>query len=125
MPKARTQRRLPVIAAAGGVVLHFFVSVALLLILISAAYGFAGSVPGGGEVSSIDQLHKLGASPSLGIFALAMFGLLDFVLTVFLLAVPRTRQWAFVAPVTAIVTSGLVALLAILAFQPPAPDIGG
>ncbi|WP_166787071.1 hypothetical protein [Cryobacterium sinapicolor] len=45
MPKDRTPRRLPVIAAAGGVVLHFFVSVALLLILISAAYGFAGSVP--------------------------------------------------------------------------------
>lgn len=113
------------LAAAGGVLVHFLVSVMLGVVLITAAYRFASSVPGGGEVSSADQLYKLGQSPRGGALALACIGLLSSIGTVCAAASRRTRSRAWLVPAAGILLSILAAALSIAAFVPPPPDIGG
>jgi hypothetical protein len=114
-----------VLVAAGGVLLHLFVCVTLLLVLVGSAYSFVASVPNGGSVGGVDQLYKLGQSPSLAGWALAVVGFLDFLFVVLLLLTPQTLRWAWMAPAAGIALSVLIVVVAILSFQPPPPDIGG
>jgi len=114
-----------VLAAAGAVLVHFLASVALVFELVGNAYSFAASIPGGGEVSSKDELIKLGSSPAFGIFSIAGVGILGFIVTLTLLASPATRRWAWVAPLASIAVGVLVVEFATAALQPPLPDVGG
>jgi cytochrome bd-type quinol oxidase subunit 2 len=114
-----------VFITAGGVLLHFLVCVALLLVLVGAAYSFADSVPNGGVVGSRDELYKLGPAPSLAGWALAVVGFLYFLFAWLLLLTPRTLRRAWMAPAVGIALSVLIVVVAILSFQAPPPDIGG
>ena len=114
-----------IVAAAAAVLVHFLASVALVFELVGNAYAFAASIPGGGEVSSKDELIKLGSSPGFGIFSIAGVGILGFIVTLALLAAPTTRRWAWAAPLAGIALGILVVEFATAAFQPPLPDVGG
>lgn len=108
-----------------GLVAHALAVPVLLLILVSAAYGYADSIPGGGEVDSWDRMYKLGASPYVAFTGFLFLAVVDLVVTVGLLLIPMTRRWAWWAPGISIALSVLLLVAAILAFQPPPPDLGG
>ncbi|MEL4317707.1 hypothetical protein WJX64_01675 [Leifsonia sp. YIM 134122] len=114
-----------VLAAAGAVIVHFIASVMILFVLADAAYDFADSIPGGGEVSSADQLYKLGPSPTVGAYALAGVGILSAICTLIAAISWRTRRWAWLVPVVGILLSALAVVISISAFVPPPPDLGG
>ena len=80
------------LAAAAAVLVHFLASVALVFELVGNACAFAASIPGGGEVSSKDELVTLGLSPGFGILSIAGVGILGFVVTLALLGAPTTRR---------------------------------
>lgn len=103
--------------------MHFVVSVVLLFVLVSSAYDF--SRHGGAEIGSSDELHRLGPSPQLAIAGLVLCGLADFVVSIIMLAVPDTRSRAWHVPVVGIVLSAVVVGIAVLAFQPAVPYVGG
>jgi hypothetical protein len=108
-----------------GLVAHAVVSVMLLFTLVGAAYRFADSIPGAGDVSSFDQLYKVGPSPGVAIACLVLVGLADLLLVIPVAAHPATRRRAWIVPVAGVAVSILVVVFAILAFQPPPPDLGG
>jgi hypothetical protein len=109
----------------GCIVLHFFITMVLGYLLLVAAYLFADSIPHGGSVDSYDQLYKLGRSPWFGFLGLALSGSIEFIASLALLGVARTRPYAWLVPLIGIGVSILVVVAAIVGFQPPPPDIGG
>ena len=108
---------------ASGVVLHFFVSLALVLDLVSAAYAFSQTA--GAQIGSYDELYRLGPAPQACVAGLALCGLLDFVISLVLVAVPRTRKGAWIVPVAAITLSVAILVVAVNSFQPAVPYVGG
>lgn len=111
--------------ATGGVALHFVVSFLLVAVLVSAAYAFAADVPGGGEVSSFDQLTKLGPSPGLALVWLVGIGMASATLTCVAVCWSPTRKYAWIVPAIGILLSVLAVLRAVSDFLPPAPETGG
>jgi len=114
-----------VVVTLAGVLVHFVVTVFLVFALISSAYAYARAVPGGGDVSSYDQLYKLGGSPMAGFAGLALTGAVSFFVSVGLLPFTAPRPRAWMVPVVGIGLSILIWITAVALFQPPPPDIGG
>ena len=126
MKPAEESIRRRVFVALALVALHAVLSVVLGGILLTTAYRFANTFPGGGQVGSPDELYKLGGGPWFGFLALLLVGVTDFVLTtILLLRTPSTRSKAWIVPVVGMTVSVLVVFVTPLAFNAPAPDIGG
>jgi hypothetical protein len=106
-----------------GVVLHFFLSVTLVFVLISAAYAFSRTA--GAEIGSFDELYRLGPAPGAAMFGLAVCGAFEFLIALVLLLLPGTRTRAWIVPVAGMALSVAIVVLAIATFQPAVPYVGG
>jgi len=92
---------------------------------VSAAYYFADGYPLA-SVTGRNDLWKLGtASRVFTAAGLLLVALIAFIATVVLVIGRRTRRFAWLAPLAAIVLVAAVTAIGIAMFEPPPPDVGG
>jgi hypothetical protein len=88
--------------------------------VLTAAYTFAPD----GQVSSIDELYKLGSGPKNATIGIWLPLLLSAVASAIFLA-GRHHRWAWIFPFAAIGVGAALSWHFIGTFQPPPPEVGG
>ena len=111
------------VLVVGGVALHVVLSIVLLFVLVGSAYAFSRTT--GAEISSYDELSRLGNGASLCVLGLMVSGVTEFIVAITLLVIPATRDRAWIAPLLGICASVACVLLAVMSFHPAVPYVGG
>jgi hypothetical protein len=115
----RNRGRSVSISLASGIV-ALIVAIVLSNRVLTSARAFAPD----GQVSSIDELYKLGSGPTNAAIGIWLPLVLSAIVSVIVL-VGRGHRWAWIFPLAASAVGIVLSFYFIDTFQAPAPEFGG